>query len=142
MKYTVLFGRILLSLIFLIAAPGHFSAGTIQYAASHGVPLPSVLVPISGVLALLGGLSVLLGFKARWGAVLLLLFLVPVTLVMHNFWAVHDPAMAQMQKVNFLKNLAMMGGSLLVFYFGSGPVSLDAWWETRHGLMSAQAMKA
>jgi putative oxidoreductase len=131
MKCTPLIGRILFSLIFLMAGPGHFAKGTIQYAASQGVPLASIAVRLSGVLALVGGLSLLLGFKARWGAGLLLLFLVPVTLMMHAFWAVKDPAMAQMQQVNFTKNLALAGGALLIVYFGSGPLSLDAWLKTR-----------
>jgi putative oxidoreductase len=131
MKYTALLGRILFSLIFLMAAPGHFGKGTIQYAASQGVPLASIAVPLSGVLALLGGLSLLLGFKAKWGAGLLLLFLVPVTVMLHAFWAVKDPTMAQMQQIMFMKNVAMAGGALLVVYFGSGPLSLDAWLAAR-----------
>ena len=85
MKIVVLIGRILFAAIFLMSAPKHFTGGAIQYAASQGVPLASVLVPISGVLALLGGLSLLLGFRARWGAWLLVLFLVPVTFTMHRF---------------------------------------------------------
>ncbi len=132
MKYTPLIGRILFSLIFLMAAPGHFTRGTIQYAASQGVPLAGIAVPVAGVLAFLGGLSLLLGFKARWGGGLLLLFLVPVTFMMHAFWTVSDPTAAHMQQVNFLKNLAMAGGALLVIYFGAGPSSLDAWLAQRH----------
>lgn len=139
MKYTALLGRILFSLIFLMAAPGHFGKGTIQYAASQGVPLASIAVPLSGVLALLGGLSLLLGFKAKWGAGLLLLFLVPVTLTLHAFWAVKDPAMAQMQQIMFMKNVAMAGGALLVVYFGSGPLSLDAWLAARRPSAAIQA---
>jgi putative oxidoreductase len=131
MKYTVLIGRILFAVIFLMAAPGHFKTGTIHYAAAQGVPIASVLVPISGILAFLGGLSLLLGFKARWGAVLLLLFLVPVTLAMHAFWAVKDPGMAQMQQIMFMKNVAMVGAALIVVHFGSGPLSVDSWLESR-----------
>jgi putative oxidoreductase len=142
MKVIVLIGRILFSAIFLMAAPNHFGSGAIQYAASQGVPLASVAVPISGVLALLGGLSLLLGFKARWGAWLLLLFLVPVTVMMHRFWAVSDPTMAQMQQIMFMKNVAMAGGALLVAYFGSGPLSLDAWLEARHHPAHAPAPAA
>ena len=131
MKYIALLGRILFAAIFLMAAPGHFGQGTIHYAASQGVPLAGVAVPLSGLLALLGGLSVLVGFKARWGAWLLLLFLVPVTLMMHRFWGLTDPTAAQMQQVMFMKNLSIMGGALLLAYFGSGPLSLDAWLQSR-----------
>ncbi len=139
MKYTPLIGRILFSLIVLMAAPGHFTRGTIQYAASQGVPLAGIAVPVAGVLAFLGGLSLLLGFKARWGGGLLLLFLVPVTFMMHAFWTVSDPTAAHMQQVNFLKNLAMAGGALLVVYFGAGPLSLDAWLAQRHLRTAAPA---
>lgn len=126
MKFIALAGRILFSLIFVMSAPGHFSKQSIGYAASQGVPMADVAVPLSGVLALLGGLSVLFGFKARWGAWLLILFLVPVSLMMHRFWGLSDPQAAMMQKVNFIKNVSMTGGALLIAYFGSGPLSLDA----------------
>jgi len=111
--------------IFLKSAPNHFTPAYAAAAAQHGVPMASILVPLSGVLALLGGLSVLLGYRARIGAWMLVLFLVPVTLMMHNFWAA-PPQMAQMQQGMFLKNLAMLGGALMMTYFGAGPVSLDA----------------
>lgn len=119
-------GRVLYSLIFVMGALGHFSKGTIGFAAAQGVPLASIAVPLSGVLALLGGLSVALGYKAKWGAWLLVLFLLPVTVMMHNFWTVEDPMMAQMQQIMFLKNLSMLGGALLISSFGAGPLSLDA----------------
>ena len=73
----------------------------------------------------MGGLSVALGYKARYGAWLLVLFLVPVTIMLHNFWAVTDPMMSRMQQVMFMKNLTMIGGALLISYFGAGPLSLD-----------------
>ena len=125
MRYLVLLGRILYSAIFLMSAPKHFTAGTIGYAAGQGVPLAGIAVPLSGVIALVGGISVLLGYKAKIGAWLLVLFLVPVTVMMHNFWAVSDPAMAQMQLIMFMKNLSMLGAALLIAHFGAGPLSLD-----------------
>src|ERR1700682_5774265 len=109
---VVVLGRFLFALIFLMAGANHFNKQTIGYAASQGVPLASIAVPLSGVLALAGGLSVLLGYRARLGAWLIILFLVPVTLMMHNFWAVKDPMMAQMQMIMFMKNLSMLGGAL------------------------------
>jgi putative oxidoreductase len=125
MKYIVLLGRILYSAIFLMSAPGHFTAATIAYSAGKGVPLAPIAVPLSGAIALLGGLSILLGFKARYGAWLIVIFLVPVTLMMHNYWTVTEPMMRQMQQINFMKNLAMLGAALLIAHFGSGPLSVD-----------------
>jgi len=121
----VLAGRILFALIFLTAAPNHFKAQTIQYAAGAGVPFASFLVPASGVLALLGALSVAIGYRARLGAWLLIAFLVPVTLSMHAFWNVADPGMRGIQYVMFLKNVSMLGAALVLTQLGAGPLSVD-----------------
>lgn len=131
MKITTLLGRILFAGMFLLVAPDHFMKSTIAYAAAQGVPLASIAVPLSGIIASIGGLSVVLGYKAKWGAWLLVLFLVPVTLMMHNFWAATDKTMAQMQLVNFLKNTSMLGAALMVANLGSGSFSLDAWLAKR-----------
>lgn len=122
----VLLGRLLFVLIFLMAGPNHIMSQTIAHAASQGVPLASISVPLFGVIAFLGGLSIVLGYRARIGAWLIVLFLVAVTPLMHNFWAVSDPMMRQVQMIMFMKNLSMMGGALLISQFGSGPWSLDA----------------
>jgi putative oxidoreductase len=131
-RYAVLAGRQLFSIIFIIASAGHFSPHTIDAAARHGVPLPGLAVPLSGIIALIGGLSVLLGFQTRLGAWLLVIFLVPITLVMHNFWSVSDPMTSQVEKAMFLKNVTMVGGALLITYFGAGPLSLDALTQRRN----------
>jgi putative oxidoreductase len=125
MRSLVPVARLLFAAIFLMSAPGHFQAQTIAYAAQQGVPFATILVPLSGILALAGGLSILLGWHARVGAWLLVAFLVPVTLAMHAFWNVPDPMTRMMQQAMFMKNLAMLGGALLVAYWGAGPVSLD-----------------
>ena len=126
MVYLVPVGRFLYSAIFLLTVFGHFSAGYIGYATQAGVPAPGLLVPLSGLIAILGGLSITLGYKAKIGAWLIVLFLVPVTLMMHNFWAVTDPMMRGMQMAMFMKNLSMLGAALLITHFGAGPLSLDA----------------
>ncbi|HET7317797.1 MAG TPA: DoxX family protein [Nitrospirota bacterium] len=126
MNYVVLAGRILYVAIFLMAVPGHFTAQTIAYSASMGVPLASMTVPLSGVIALLGGLSILLGYKAKIGGWLIAVFLVPVTLIMHNFWSVQDPMQAMTQQIMFLKNVSMLGAALMIAGVGSGPLSLDS----------------
>src|SRR5271165_2287579 len=123
---VVLAGRLLFSFIFIFGALNNFSHQSIAYAAAQGVPLASVAVPLAGIIALAGGLSILLGYRARIGAWLVVLFLIGVTPMMHNFWAVKDPMMAQIQMIMFLKNLSMLGGALLVSQFGAGPWSLDA----------------
>jgi len=125
MKYLVLLGRLFYSAIFIMAGPAHFTKGDIGYGASHGVPLASLVVPLSGVIALLGGLSILTGYKARYGAWLLVIFLVPVTVVMHNFWTITDPMAKAMQQIMFMKNLSMLGAAMLITHFGSGPLSMD-----------------
>ncbi|MBI4503868.1 MAG: DoxX family protein [Gemmatimonadetes bacterium] len=125
-RYLVPVGRALFVAIFLATPASHFSAQAIGYAAQQGVPLAGLVVPASAVIAVLGGLSILLGYRARIGAWLLVLFLVPVTLSMHRFWVEQDPMMAQMQMAMFMKNVALLGGALLVAYWGAGPISLDA----------------
>ena len=123
---VVVLGRFFFALIFLMAGANHFNKQTIGYAASQGVPLASILVPLSGVVAIAGGLSILLGYRAKLGAWLIVLFLIPVTLMLHKFWTVSDPMMAQIQMILFMKNVSMLGGALLVSHFGAGPFSLDA----------------
>lgn len=125
MKYIALLGRILFSSIFIIKSFHHFSSYSIEYATNHGVFLPAILVPLSGILSLLGGLSILLGYKARIGAWLLVLFLLPVTFVMHRFWEVKDGHIVMLQHFCFLKNISMLGAVLMISYFGSGPLSLS-----------------
>jgi putative oxidoreductase len=125
MRYLVLAGRILFALIFVTASPRHFSREGIEHAAELGVPLASVAVPISGVLALAGGLSVAVGYRARWGAWALVAFLVPVTLMMHAFWKLQDAAAIHVQQAMFAKNIAMLGAALMMTYFGAGPLSVD-----------------
>lgn len=123
--WAVPIGRFLYSFMFVFSGINHFSSGTVSYAANAGVPLADILVPISGVIAIVGGLSVMLGFHARFGALLLLLFLLPVTLIMHDFWSVTDPQMAQQQMTAFLKNLSMIGAAVLIMFYGAGPISID-----------------
>lgn len=123
--FVPLLGRILLSQIFILSG-WHKITGfdqTAAYMASKGM----VLVPVFLVLAILielgGGLMLLLGWHARWAALAFFLFLIPVTLIFHAFWAA-DPAQLQSQTINFMKNLSIMGGMLYVFAYGSGPLSL------------------
>ena len=122
---VVLLGRLLFVLVFLMSGFTHFAKQTIGFAASQGVPLASVLVPVSGLIAAVGGLSILFGYRARLGGWFIAIFLIGVT-PMHKFWGLSDPMIEQMQLAMFMKNLAMLGGALLISQFGSGPWSLDS----------------
>ncbi len=127
MRYVPLVGRILFSLMFIMSGMGHLtkSAGMAQYAGAMGVPAPTLAVIITGIMLLLGGLSVILGYKVKVGTILLVVFLIPTTFMMHAFWGIEDPMQSQMQMAMFMKNLSMLGGALLLYHFGTGPLSLE-----------------
>ncbi|MCH7528436.1 MAG: DoxX family protein [Candidatus Marinimicrobia bacterium] len=127
MKFIPLIGRILFSLMFIMSGMGHLTntTGMAMYAGSMGVPGPTLLVIISGIMIVVGGFSVLLGYKVKIGTILLVVFLIPTSFIMHPFWAIEDPMQSQIQMVMFFKNLSMLGGALLFYYFGTGPLSLE-----------------
>lgn len=125
MNYVVLFGRILFASIFILKPLEHFSKGLMDHASTMGVPLTSLLVPLAGIVGLLGGLSILLGYKAKIGAWLVVAFLIPTTFFMHRFWEAGDVIPAMMQEYCFLKNMSLLGAALMITHFGSGPFSLS-----------------
>lgn len=127
MKYLMLIGRILYSLIFLSSGLAHFTqlSSMSQYASSMGVPLPEIAVILTGIMILLGGFSITLGYKTKIGAILLVTFLIPTTFIMHPFWAFDDPMQFQFQMISFLKNLGLLGGALFLLVFGPGDLSVD-----------------
>ena len=122
---TLLVARLGVGAIFLLSGAGKLAAwsATAAFAGSKGVP--TVLLAAATVLELLGAISVLTGWKARWGAAALVAFLVPVTLVFHDFWA-YQGAEAQLQTIQFLKNVGIGGGLLAFFVAGPGALSVDA----------------
>jgi len=125
-KFGPLLGRILIALLFIPAGVSKIGgfAGTVGYIASKGLPLPQVAAAGTIVVEVLVGLALLIGFKARWAALILALFTLVAAFLFHNFWAV--PADQQMmQSINFFKNLAIVGGLLFVAANGAGPLSLD-----------------
>ncbi|HLK89221.1 MAG TPA: DoxX family membrane protein [Polyangia bacterium] len=109
-------GRILVGGYYLFSAFHHFAdtSSLARYAAMAGVPMPQVAVIVSGLLLLIGGLSLLLGIYPDEGIAALVLFFVPVTVMMHAFWADRDPVMRQMDIVNFGKNVGLLGSSLML----------------------------
>jgi putative oxidoreductase len=125
-RYGALAARILLSQIFLMAGAGKLMdwSGTEAHMADMGMFWIPVFLVGAIVIEIGGGLSLLLGYKARLGALILFLFLIPTTLVFHSFWTFPEEQQ-QTQIVNFMKNLAIMGGLLLVVTYGAGFCSVD-----------------
>ena len=124
---TVLVGRILLGLIFVLSGFAKISGfdGTAGYIASKGLPLPQLLAALTIVVELGGGLALMAGFYTRQAVVALAGFSLLTAVVFHNFWAA--PQADQMgQQINFMKNLAIAGGMLVLAAFGPGRLSVDA----------------
>ncbi len=115
MESTVfLIGRMLLGGYFLFNAVNHFTRINMMagYAQSKGVPSAKAAVGFSGVLLLIGGLSILLGVYPTVGIAALALFLIPVTFTIHSFWKIQDPMAKMGETVNFTKNMALLGAAL------------------------------
>lgn len=131
MDWLYLVGRILFGLIFVGSGLAHLTKtqGLAQYAGAKKVPAPKVMVVISGLMILAGGLSVMLGIWMEIGTWLLVLFLLPAAFMIHNFWAIADPMQKQVEQAQFMKNLSMTGAALILYWMvqatGSyGPLTL------------------
>jgi putative oxidoreductase len=126
-RYGPLVGRLLLASIFIIAGLEKIAGfdGTAKFMASKGLPMANLLLVATIMIELGGGLMIALGWHARWGALAIFLFLIPVTLVFHAFWT-FEGAEYSHQMHSFLKNLAIMGGMLYIMAAGSGRYSLDS----------------
>lgn len=119
-------GRVLLALMFILAGVSKLGdiSGTAGYIASGGLPAPAVLAVLVGLLELVGGIAIAIGFQARWAALALGLFTLVATVLFHKFWAV--PAdQAFVQQLMFMKNLSVAGGLFVVAALGAGPLSID-----------------
>jgi putative oxidoreductase len=127
MGILVLMGRILFSFLFIVSGFSHLAQPKMLagYAKSKGVPAAGLMVLVSGLMELVGGLLIAFGYEARLGAWLIVAFLAPVTVMMHNYWTLKDPTAKMHDMVMFNKNLALLGAALLIAYFGSGPFSLQ-----------------
>ncbi|MFZ3324043.1 MAG: DoxX family protein [Usitatibacter sp.] len=126
-KYAAPVGRILLAFMFILSGFGKIAgyAGTAGYMAAKGLPMVGVLLPLVILTELGGGLALAVGFKARWAAFLLAGFSLLAGLVFHDFWNVTDAAQHLNQQINFMKNVSIAGGMLMVFAFGPGQFSVD-----------------
>lgn len=113
-----LVGRLFLAIIFLASAFGKITnfEGTLQYMDTRGMPATTFLCVLAIAVESLGAVSLILGFRTRWGATCLAIFLVAATWVFHT---------APDQRIQLLKNLAILGGLLNVIAFGPGPISLE-----------------
>ncbi|MCG8324613.1 MAG: DoxX family protein [Thiotrichales bacterium] len=124
-QYGPLLGRLCLAIIFIVAGFNKITGfeGTAGYMASKGLPMVNVLLVLTIIIELGGGILILIGWQARWAAAAIFLFLIPVTVIFHPFWALEGQE-ATHHFHSFFKNLAIMGGMLYIRVFGSGPLSV------------------
>lgn len=122
-----LMGRVFLSLIFISSGFGKIFSWdqTAGYMASKGMPMISLFLLGAILFEVAGGLSVLLGYRAKLGAVLLIVFTIPASFIFHNFWTLEGMEQ-QMQMIMFMKNIAIIGGLFGITANGAGPLSLDS----------------
>ena len=119
-----LVGRLFIAIIFLASAFGKIANfdGTLQYMETHGIPFVNFLCVAAIAVEALGAVALILGYKTRWGAIALAVFLVAATAVFHT---------AGDQRIQLLKNLSILGGLLNLIASGPGDISLEG--EARHG---------
>jgi putative oxidoreductase len=121
-----LIGRVLIALLFIPSGWGKIAgfSGLVGYISSKGVPMPEVCAAIAIAVELGLGILLLIGFQTRWVALLMAIFVLVISPIFHNYWAVPD-AQVMMQKMNFFKNMAIAGGLLGFAAFGGGAFSVD-----------------
>jgi putative oxidoreductase len=114
MKAAFLLGRMIFGGFFLYSGIHHLQErkSLAQYASAKNVPMPEIAVTATGVLLIAGGASILLGVKPKWGTLAAITFLGGVSPVMHDFWSFEDPNQRQNEMINFIKNMALLGGAL------------------------------
>jgi putative oxidoreductase len=126
-NFTAPLGRLLLSVIFILAGINKLTNwhATAKSMGDHSMPAVQLLLPLAVLCELGGGILVLVGWRARVGALALIVLLLNATLIFHNFWQ-YTGKEQQDQMMNFMKNMAILGGLFIVLTFGAGPVSIDA----------------
>lgn len=131
----LLVGRVALGLIFVLSgwaklgAVAAFSASL----AARGVPAAWLWGPVGATVEFVGGVLIVLGLGARYAALMMILFVIVATAISHRFWELADPQQYRAQQGQFLKNLSILGGFVLVFATGGGPLSIDRLWRRRKG---------
>ena len=131
-KPLALVARILLAAIFISAGVSKVMGfdGATAYIASKGLPVPMIIAGLTIILEILGGLAIVIGYKARIASLLLGLFTLLAALIFHNFWT-FPPEQVYLQNIMFMKNLSMAGGLFLLTVFGAGGYSIDALCEAK-----------
>lgn len=121
-------GRVLLSLIFLMSGVGKIFdlENTKKYMEAKGMTNVAFFLTMAILFEIAGAVLVMVGYKARLGALLLIAFLIPATVIFHDFWAFPDQQ-PPIEMIMFMKNLSILGGLLIVLARGPGPMSIDAW---------------
>jgi putative oxidoreductase len=124
--YAPLLGRILIAFIFLQSGFDKVLNynKALGLMAARGVPEPQILLPLAIAVLFIGGIMVLVGWKARWGALALIVFMIPATLYFHGYWS-YPEALQLNQFHHFVKNLAIIGALLMLLGMGSGALSVD-----------------
>jgi putative oxidoreductase len=122
-----LFGRILLSAVFILGGIGKISGFSMEegFVAAKHLPLPAIALGIALVIELVGGLAILAGLYTKLTSWIVFLYLIPTTFMFHNFWAMQGADRLD-NMIHFQKNLAIMGGLLLLAAFGAGAYSVDS----------------
>lgn len=120
-NFLLLLARIFLVLLVLIAGIDKITnfAGSQQYMMAYGVPIAGFLLVVATIIEVVGGLMIIFGYKTKWVALILAIYLIPVTLIFHTKFS------DIIQTTMFLKNLGLIGGLLYVYFFGPGAISID-----------------
>jgi putative oxidoreductase len=126
-RWAPLIGRILIAAIFLTSGLAKITdlGTTVGYMQAKGIPAAEVLAVLAAVIEVGAGVALLIGLWTRWSAATLALYLIPVTIIFHPFWA-YTGMEQRTQMINFLKNLAIMGGLAYVATYGAGLLGIDA----------------
>jgi len=116
-EIALIAGRVLFALLFISSGINHFTknAAMTGYAQYKKVPMAKISVYVSGLMILLGGIYIVLGFYADLGALLIAIFLIPTAFLMHAFWKESDPTSKQNETIGFFKDLSLAGAALIIF---------------------------
>ena len=114
---ALILGRTLYSLVFLVLGVRFFSQPIIDYATRMGLIGANFIMPLGGLFFLVAGLSILVGYRVRYAAMVLIAVLTPTTLILARFWGFSDPLITANQEAHFLKNLALIGAAFLLIHY-------------------------
>jgi len=124
--WAALLGRMLMAILFVVSGFGKIPGfeGTVGYISHQGLPFPQLLAALAILFELGGGIAIVIGWKTRFAALALALFMIVITPIFHRFWGL-PPELAMQQQIHFMKNVAVLGGILMLYAFGPGRYSLD-----------------